>query len=241
MTENGIVDPAVRAVLDLACGVLADLDLEAVLTRVLDSARELAGARYAALGVLDQSRRELERFITVGIDDASREKIGAAPRGHGVLGELITQPGVLRLDDVGEHPRSSGFPPGHPPMKSFLGVAIMVAGAPVGNLYLTEKVDGGQFSDQDEAALTVLAEFAGVAIDHAQRYAGLEARHAELERTVDALNATLQIADTVASEANTDAILELVAARGRARLWARALVIDQQRDGETGILVVLSG
>lgn len=238
--ENAILDPAVRAVLDLARGVLADLDLEAVLTRVLDSARELSGARYAALGVLDHWGRELERFITVGIDDAGRREIGAPPRGHGVLGELIDKAAALRLSDLGEHLHSSGFPPGHPPMKSFLGVPIMVAGEPVGNLYLTEKAGGGQFSDQDEAALTILAEFAGVAIDHAQRYAGLDARRADLERTVDAFNATMQVADTAASEANIDTILELVALRGRARQWTRALVIEQQREGDKRLIVVLT-
>ena len=240
MLENAILDPAVRAVLDLARGVLADLDLEAVLTRVLDSARELSSAKYAALGVLDRSRGELQRFITVGVDDSTRARIGAPPRGQGVLGQLIARPQALRLSDVGEHPRSSGFPPGHPPMKSFLGVPIMVAGAPVGILYLTEKVSGGQFTDEDEAAVTILAEFAGVAIDHAQRYAGLEARRADLERTIDTLNATLKIADSVASDTNIDAILELVAARGQARLWSRAVVIEQQRKDTSGLLVVLS-
>ena len=238
MSENGLLDPAVRAVLDVARGVLADLDLEAVLARVLDSARELSGARYAALGVLDESRRELERFITAGLDDAQRRTIGALPRGYGVLGVLIAQPTPLRLTDVREHSRSFGFPPGHPAMKSFLGVPIMVSGQPVGNLYLAEKISGGQFSGEDERALEILAEFAGVAIDHARRYQGLEARRAELERTVDALNATLQVAQTVGGDTNIDTILELVATRGQALMSARALVIEQERDGE---LVIVAG
>ncbi len=212
MVENGLLDPAVRTVLAVARDVLVDLDLEAVLGRVLDSARELSGASHAALGVLGESRRELERFITAGVDDATRERIGAPPHGNDVLGELIDEPRPLRLPEVSEHPRSCGFPPGHPPMKSFLGVPIMVAGQRVGNLYLTDKAGGEQFTDGDEVALTVLAEFAGVAIDHARSYAGLEARRAGLERTVDALNATLQISHSDGGEMNIDATLELVAA-----------------------------
>jgi len=239
MVENGLLDPAVRAVLDLSRGVLADLDLEVVLGRVLDSARELSGARYGALGVLDESRAELERFITVGVDDATRSRM-TPPRGKGVLGQLIEQPQPLRLTDVSEHPRSSGFPPGHPPMKSFVGVPIMVAGQPVGNLYLTDKADGGQFTDDDEVALTILAEFAGVAIDHARRYAGVEARRADLERTVNALNATMQISQPAVGETNVDATLELVAAKGRALRWKRGLVIEQERDGRPRLLVILS-
>ncbi len=238
VSENGFLDPAIRAVLDLARDVLADLDLEAVLARVLDSARELAGARYAALGVLDESRRELERFLTVGLDDAQRRRIGALPRGYGVLGVLIAQPAPLRLTDVRQHPGSFGFPPGHPAMKSFLGVPIMIGGEPVGNLYLAEKVSGGQFSGEDERALEILAEFAGVAIDHARRYQGLEARRAEMERTVDALHANLQIAQTVGGDTNIDAILELVATRGQALMSARALVIVNQHDGE---MVIVAG
>ena len=238
VVEGVLCDPATRAVLDVARDVLADLDIEAVLARVLKSARELSGARYAALGVLDQSGRGLERFITVGLEDADRRQIGALPRGYGVLGMLTGRRAPLRLADVSAHPRSFGFPPGHPPMKSFLGVGIMTGGQPVGNLYLTEKVGGGKFSDQDEVAVAILAEFAGVAIDHARRYAGLEARRADLERTVDALNATLQVAQTVGGETNIDAILELVATRGRALLSARVLVIEQERDGE---MVVAAG
>ncbi len=238
MSESGLLDPAVRAALDLARDVLADLDLESVLARVLDAARELSGARYAALGVLDESRRELERFLTAGLDDAQRRRIGALPRGYGVLGLLIARPAPLRLTDVREHPRSFGFPSGHPAMKSFLGVPIMVGAEPVGNLYLAEKVSGGQFTGEDERALEILAEFAGVAIDHARRYQGLEARRAALERTVDALHATLQVAQTAGGDTNIDAILELVATRGLALMSARALVIEQQRDGE---LVIVAG
>ena len=234
--ESVLFDPATRAVLDVARDVLGDLDIEAVLCRVLKSAHELSGARYAALGVLDDTGCELERFITVGLEDADCRRIGALPRGYGVLGMLTGQQAPMRLADVGAHPRAFGFPPGHPPMKSFLGVGIVAQGQPVGNLYLTEKVGGGQFTDEDEAAVAILAEFAAVAIDHARRYAGVEARRAELEQTVDALHATLQVAQTAGSETNIDAILNFAATRGRALMSARALVIEQERDGD--IIVV---
>jgi two-component system, NarL family, sensor histidine kinase DevS len=171
--------------------VVAELDLDSVLERVVEAAREVSGAGYVALGVLDESRCELERFITVGIDEDTRRTIGSLPRGRGVLGELIADWVTLRLAEVGAHARSDGFPPEHPPMKTFLGVPVTVEGQPFGNLYLTEKAGGEDFTEEDERAVEVLAGFAGVAIDHARRYSGLESRHAELRGTVDALEATL--------------------------------------------------
>jgi signal transduction histidine kinase len=232
------MDRAVRGVLDLARDVLAELDLDVVLERVLDSAQELTGARYAALGVLDESRKELSRFITRGIDDATHAAIGALPRGLGVLGALIEDPVPLRLEDVGRHPRSYGFPRGHPPMRTFLGAPIMVRGLPYGNLYLTEKVGGAQFSAEDEEALMVIAELAGVAIDHARRYTGASERRDELERTVASLDATTQIALAVGGETDLEVILELVAKRGRALVGARVLLIELCRRQE---LVLAAG
>ena len=222
----------VLGVLDVARGVLADLDLDVVLERVIEAARDLTGARYAALGVLDPSRSELERFITVGIDDSLHKSIGALPRGRGVLGELISHPEPLRLADVGAHPRSYGFPPGHPAMDGFLGVPVLVSGQPFGNLYLTEKSGGEEFTEEDEQAVVRLADLAGVAIDHAQRYGDVEAHRSELKRTVEALDATVQIARAVGGQTNLDAVLELVAKRGRALVSAGALVIERQRGSE---------
>ncbi len=225
------MDRTARGVLDLARSVLAELDLEVVLNRVLESARELTGARYAALGVLNASRTELERFLTIGIDESEREDIGALPRGRGVLGELIAHPRALRLTDISEHPRSYGFPHGHPPMSSFLGVPILVDGTPFGNLYLTEKARGEQFTEADEDAVTMLSELAGFAIDHARRYTGTREHRDELQRTVAALNATTQIARAVGAETDIDVILELVAKRGRALVDARLLVIELVQRG----------
>ncbi len=219
----------IRGVLEVAQSVLSEFDLEVVLARVLESARTLSGASYAALGVLDSTRTELEQFLTSGIDEASREQIGPLPHGRGVLGELITRPAPLRLEDVGSHPRSYGFPSGHPPMRSFLGVPVFVSGQPFGNLYLAEKADGAPFTEADEQALVMLAGLAGVAIDHARRYTIVEQQRSDLQRTVQALDATVQIARAVGGETNLDVVLELVAKRGRALVSARALVIEYER------------
>jgi signal transduction histidine kinase len=225
------MDRTAQGVLEIARSVLAELDLEVVLNRVLESARELTGARYAALGVLSSSRTELERFLTLGIDPSEREAIGSLPHGRGVLGELIEHPEALRLTDISEHPRSYGFPHGHPPMRSFLGVPILIEGTPFGNLYLTEKESGEQFSEADEEAVAMLSELAGFAIDHARRYTGTREHRDELQRNVAALNATTQIARAVGAETDIDVILELVAKRGRALVDARLLVIELVQRG----------
>jgi len=226
------VDRATQGILDVARGVLSELDLDEVLDRVLQSAQELTDARYAALGVLNESRTELVRFLTRGIDGATHAAIGSLPRGRGVLGALIEDPAPLRIAEVGEHPRSYGFPHAHPPMHSFLGVPILVDGVPFGNLYLTEKTGADEFTEADEQAVAVLAEFAGVAIDHARRYTGTREHRDQLQRTVDALEATTQIARAVGGETDPDVVLELVAKRGRALVSARALLIELERGEE---------
>jgi signal transduction histidine kinase len=226
------MDPTTQGVLDVARSVIGELDLDVVLDRVLVAAQELTEARYAAIGVLDEDRTELARFVTRGIDDATRAAIGGLPRGRGVLGVLISDPKPLRLADVGEHPRSYGFPHAHPRMTSFLGVPIIINGQPYGNLYLTEKAGGEQFTIDDEDALVVLADFAGVAIDHARRYTGAQERQEDLARTVAALEATTQIARAVGGETDPEVVLELVAKRGRALVSARALLIELRRGDE---------
>src|SRR5579859_6384472 len=124
----------VHTLLDVGRALTKELDQEVLLGRILETAREVTGARYAALGVLNESGDSLERFLTTGISDAGRRAIGDEPRGRGVLGELINHPQPLRLADVGEHPRSYGFPTGHPEMHSFLGVPIVIRGRAWGNL-----------------------------------------------------------------------------------------------------------
>jgi signal transduction histidine kinase len=230
--RRGTMDQGTRGVLTVARSVLEELDVELVLKRVLESARDVTGASYAALGVLDESKTELSRFLTAGIDEPTRRLIGPLPTGRGVLGELIRKPVPLRLADVGTHPCSYGFPVGHPPMKTFLGVPVLIAGQPFGNLYLTDKLDGSEFSEDDEQAAVTLAEFAGVAIDHAHRYTDVEARRSELEHTVSALDATIQIARALGGQTDLGAILALVAKRGRALVSARVLLIELQRGDE---------
>jgi signal transduction histidine kinase len=218
-------DGSLPTLVALGRSVLAETELEPVLERVLWAARELTGAQYAALGVLDSGRRELERFLTVGIDDETRRDLGEPPRGHGVLGELIREPKPLRLEDVGAHPRSYGFPMGHPPMTTFLGVPILIGGQAWGNLYLTDK-DDGDFSAADEEAVAMLAEWAAIAIENARRLDEVRSRRDELERSIGAMSATVEISRALAGETDLDRILQLIAKRGRALVGARVLVIE---------------
>ncbi len=228
-------DAPARGVLTLAQHVLGELDVDVVLQRTLESARELTGAQHAAVGVLDDRRRQLSRFLTSGLDDEHARRLGEPPTGRGVLGELILRPEPLRIADVGTHPHSYGFPCGHPPMTSFLGVPLLIAGEPYGNLYLTNKRDGAGFTEEDERALVLLAQFAALAIDHARRYTGSEQRGHGLQRTVEALETTIQIARALGGQTDLPAILALVAKRGRALVAARALVIELKQAGEAVI------
>lgn len=157
-----------RRLLDAVIQVGSNLELQVVLRRIADSARELVGAKYCALGVLDPTRTYLSDFIAVGIDDETRAAIGELPKGHGILGLLIVEPRAIRLPDLHDHPDSFGFPPNHPPMSTFLGVPIVVRDEVFGNLYLTEKEDGGAFTDVDEELAMALAAAAGIAIDNAR-------------------------------------------------------------------------
>lgn len=224
--------------IDAGRGLLSELDLETVLDRLLETATELTGARYAALGILDRDRRGLERFLTRGIDEETHRVIGDLPRGRGLLGALIDEPRPLRLDDVGDHPRSYGFPPGHPPMRTFLGVPILIRGQAWGNLYLTEKAGGEPFAPEDEEAVIVLADWAAIAIDNARLYRDVAARREELERAIRGLQATAAIARAVGGETELERILELVVKRGRALVDAHDVII-MLRDGED--LVVAAG
>ena len=224
METTGGGNQRLARLVEVGRSLVAELDLEVVLDRVLDVAREITGARYAALGILDERKEELEQFLTAGIDDERREQIGSLPRGRGVLGLLIRDPRPLRLNDVGAHPESYGFPPEHPPMKTFLGVPVIVRGEAWGNLYLTEK-EGGPFTEEDESALLILADWAAIAIQNARLYQGAEGRRAELERAVRGLEATLEIARALAGETELDRVLELIVKRGRALVEATGVVI----------------
>ena len=226
----------------LAAGraLVAELDPDAVFARVLSAACEVTGARYAALGILDERRTSLERFITLGIDERTRAEIGELPRGRGVLGLLIREPHPVRLADVNAHPQSYGFPEGHPPMRSFLGVPVTVRGAVWGNLYLTEKDDGGEFTDADEEAAVILADVAATAIENARLYQASERSRVEQDRAVRGLEATRDIATAVGSETGLDRVLELIVKRGRDLVDARSVVI-LLRDGEDLVVNASAG
>jgi signal transduction histidine kinase len=239
MSAAPSLDPQRLArLLEVGRSLLSELDIDLVLDRVLETAADLTGACYAALGILDDDRRSLSRFLTRGVDENTHRAIGDLPRGRGVLGVLIEHPHPLRLGDVGDHPRSYGFPPGHPPMRTFLGVPVLIRGEAWGNLYLTEKAGGEAFSAEDEEATIVLADWAAIAIDNARLYRSATARRDELERAVRRLEATAAIARAVGAETDLGRVLELVVKRGRALVEAHdVLILLRQGDD----LVVAAG
>lgn len=174
----------------------AGLDLHITLDRIVETAAELADARYAAIGIIDESREGLSDFVTYGVSAEDRARIGALPDGHkGLLGALIHDPKALRLADLTQDVRSAGFPPGHPPMRTFLGVPIRVQGEIFGNLYLTEKRDGGEFSEGDLHMVRVLATEAGIAIGNARMYAATRQRERWIDGSVAVTTALLAGSD----------------------------------------------
>jgi signal transduction histidine kinase len=219
-------DDRLRALLELGIAISAELSLDGVLERIVEAAAELTGARYAALGVIDRSGTGLERFITTGIDDETRTTIGEPPHGRGILGVLIGEARPLRLHDLSEDPRSVGFPPGHPPMRSFLGVPILLRGVAFGNLYLTEKANA-DFTEDDEDLVTLLASQAAVAIENARLYEAATTWSRQLE----SLN---EIGNALVGELDLGRLLQLVADRLRELIGARLVAIalpagDQMR------------
>ena len=212
----------------LAAGraLTSELDLPTVLGQILSSARDLTGARYAALGVLDDDRpRRLAQFLTLGVAAGDREAIGEPPRGLGLLGLLIDSPEPIRLRDVSQHPRSVGYPPGHPPMRSFLGAPISFRGQALGSLYLTEKQGAEGFDDDDVETIVVLAEWAAVAIDNAGLFGEVRTRRHELERALRTMRTAMEIATAIGSDTDLARILDLIAKRARALVMADGLLI----------------
>lgn len=184
---------SLNQLLDAVLAVSSGLELPALLRRIAAAATELVDARYGALGVLDETGTRLAQFITVGVDDETVGQIGGLPEGHGILGLLIVRAEPLRLPDLREHPDSYGFPPNHPPMRSFLGVPLRVRDQVFGNLYLTEKTTAEVFSDVDEELVVALAGAAGVAIENAR----LHSRVAELVLVEDRERIARDLHDTV--------------------------------------------
>ena len=231
---------AERAERLLAAGqaLTSELELSAVLQRILEAARDLTGARYAALGVLDDERLALSDFITIGLDEPERAAIGDPPVGHGILGFLIEHPAPLRLHDVSQHPRSYGFPVGHPPMKSFLGAPITIRDAAWGNLYLTDKRGAEDFDDHDIDTITVLAQWAAVAIDNAKLFGEAADRRRSLERALQASRTSMEITTAIGADTDLTRVLELIVKRGRALVEADSLLIWLRRGDQLQIAAV---
>jgi signal transduction histidine kinase len=225
--QNVAVTPQVsdrlRSLLDAGIALSSELSLDALLQRVVETAAELTGAKYAALGVIDRSGQTLERFLTVGIEQSVHDAIGELPRGRGLLGVLIREARPLRLHDIAEDPRSVGFPRNHPPMRSFLGVPILLRGVAYGNLYLTEKAGGGDFTDEDEEFTELLAAQAAVAIENARLYES----SSRWLRQFETLN---EIGNAMASEIELEPLLALVARRLRELVGARMALIAVPAD-----------
>jgi len=197
----------IRRLLDAVVSIGSNLDLDTILDRILTAACELLDARYAALGVIGPDQR-LIAFRSLGLTPEERAKIGGPPHGHGILGLLIKEPHPIRLRDLTTHPASVGFPPNHPPMKSFVGAPVRTRDRVFGNLYLTEKQGADEFTLEDEQLLTALATAAGVAIDNARLYAEGKQRQRWLE-------AAAEITDVLLGEVDQTAALDLVARRAR--------------------------
>jgi signal transduction histidine kinase len=196
----------------------AELSLDALLQKLVETAAALTGARYAALGVIDETGGELERFVTTGIDEVEHAAIGSLPRGRGILGVLIRDATSLRLDKLGDDPRAVGFPPNHPPMSTFLGVPVMLRGIAYGNLYLTEKAGGVSFTTEDQEIVELLAAQAAVAIENARLYQSAKRWSRQLESLHEVMRSLVE-------ELELETLLELVCARLRELIGARLALI----------------
>ncbi|HEU6446378.1 MAG TPA: GAF domain-containing protein [Gaiellaceae bacterium] len=221
-----------RAVLDASIAVTSELSIEAVLQRIVEAAADLTEAKYAALGVIDQTGTGLENFVTTGLDEETVRRIGDRPRGLGILGVLIRDAEPLRLTDISSDPRSVGFPPGHPPMKSFLGVPILLRGVAYGNLYLTEKAGGEDFTEDDQELVQLLAAQAAVAVENARLYESAT-------RWGDQLESLAEVGNALATELELPRLLQLVVARLRELIDARLVFIAMPGpDGDPSIQTV---
>jgi signal transduction histidine kinase len=216
--DVGADENRLRALLDATVALTSELSLESLLQRLVEVAAHLTDARYAALGVIDESGQGLERFVTAGVDEDTHRAIGDLPRGRGILGVLIREAHPLRLHDLGTDPRAVGFPPNHPPMTTFLGVPIVLRGVAFGNLYLTEKSDGRDFTPEDEEIVTLLAAQAAVAIENARLYESAT----RWSRQLESLH---EIVRSLGQETQLDRLLELICRRLRRLIEARLTLI----------------
>ncbi len=221
----------VQALLDAVVAMSSDLDLHSVLDRIIVAACQMTGARYGALGVIGPGGGELVDFVTHGLSPEEHAAIGDLPSGHGILGLLIQYPKPLRLRHLQEHPQSYGFPQHHPPMESFLGMPVRIRGTVFGNLYLTEKQDGAEFTDVDEMLVDALATAAGFVIENAQTFARSERRRQWLE-------ATARVTEALQPPVRLDDALHEIVAGARKVSGAAAVALVQAGDGERVVTAV---
>jgi signal transduction histidine kinase len=227
-------EPRLRALLEAGMALASELSLDSLLQRLTEVAAELTNARYAALGVIDRTGSRLERFVTHGVDDELRDAIGDPPHGRGILGALIHDARPLRLHAITDDPRSVGFPPNHPAMNTFLGVPVLLRGVAYGNLYLTEKADGEDFTQADQELVELLASQAAVAIENARLYESSTRWSHQLESLIE-------VSSALARETDVDVLLELVAERLRELLDARLVVVALPAGPEELRIVTAAG
>jgi signal transduction histidine kinase len=227
-------EPRLRALLEAGLALASELSLDSLLQRLTQLAADLTGARYAALGVIDPTGSHLERFITHGLDEEARAAIGDPPLGRGILGALITDARPLLLHAIADDPRSVGFPPNHPPMGTFLGVPVMLRGTAYGNLYLTEKAGGEDFTGEDQALVELLASQAAVAIENARLYESAMRWSHQLESLIEVTSALSQ-------ETDVERLLELVARRLHELLDARLVAVALPQGDEELRIVTAAG
>ncbi len=229
MSQQTALD-RLRVLVDAGIALSSELSLDALLQQLVETAAQLTSARYAALGVIDSTGHSLERFLTTGIGPETHAAIGDLPRGRGILGVLIREAEPLRLSNLGDDPRSVGFPSHHPPMQTFLGVPILLRGVAYGNLYLTEKAGGGDFTDEDEELTQLLAAQAAVAIENTRLYE----TSTRWLRHLESLN---EIGDALAGELELEPLLSLVATRLRGLIQARLVLIALPEPGVEGLRI----
>jgi two-component system, NarL family, sensor histidine kinase DevS len=217
-----------RTLVETGIAINSELSLDGVLERIVEAAARVTDAQYAALGVIDRAGTGLERFVTYGMTDEVKTQIGDPPHGRGILGVLIRDARNLRLSNLSEDPRSIGFPPGHPPMRTFLGVPILLRGVAYGNLYLTEKAGCGDFTDEDEELVSLLAAQAAIAVENARLYESATSWSEQLE----SLN---EIGGALVGELELAPLLDLIATRLRELIGARLVAIALPTDGALSI------
>jgi signal transduction histidine kinase len=242
LTSEGITngrDPAERlwALVDAGIAVSSQLDLITVLRSIVRTACEIIGTKYGAIGVIDSDGTALSNFIFHGVSDEERQAIGHLPVGRGLLGAVIDDPRPIRLDDIAADPRSVGFPQNHPPMTSFLGVPVQAKGNVFGNLYLTEKVSGASFTEEDERFAVALASQAAVAIENARLYAEAHRSERSARRRFRELELVQEIGAAMLGEFELTRLLRMITLRSRELVSADSSCIALHDESKTSFRV----